>query len=132
MTQCVCRRAPQRRLGLRGQSRPDGGKNNDAKVHGYFFNRAEKANEREWLEEIFGSFFERRVPDGQHKFFCDNAIVFDAFINANDLAYYTIRRKKCFLVHFRGPAELGFAAEARFSFSRYFGSGSRRISTAAD
>ncbi len=55
--------------------------------------------EQEWLEEIFGPFLEERIIDSDHKVVCDNAIVFDGFIDAVDPGYYRqFKGRNAFLV----------------------------------
>jgi hypothetical protein len=52
------------------------------------------------LRRFFEPFIDNHVQDGKHEVVMDNAIVFDAWVYARDLAYYEeFRGKNAFLVH---------------------------------
>jgi hypothetical protein len=63
--------------------------------------QAERPNEREWIDEIFGPYIKEHVYDGNHSIALDNAILFDAFITERPVSYYEMfRGRHAFLVHF--------------------------------
>jgi hypothetical protein len=54
----------------------------------------------DWLMRVFRPFIAENVFDGKHQVVQDNAIVFDAWIYANDPEYYKrFKGKNAFLVH---------------------------------
>jgi len=53
-----------------------------------------------WVMRVFRPFISDVVFDGRHQVVLDNAIVFDAWVYANDLEYYKqFKGKNAFLVH---------------------------------
>jgi hypothetical protein len=57
--------------------------------------------EKEWFEELFSSFIGEEIHDGEHKIVCDDVILIDAFIHANDPEYYKrFKGKNAILMHF--------------------------------
>lgn len=78
-------------------------------------------HEREWIEEIFGPLFNGQVTDGKHELVLDHAILFDAFVYANDLKYYQqFRGKEAFLVHFLDENYEGLYEEIYSNFRGVF------------
>jgi hypothetical protein len=55
---------------------------------------------RGWLKRIFAPYIGEIIYDGRHEIVMDNAIVIDAWVYANDPAYYArFKGKNAFLVH---------------------------------
>lgn len=85
-------------------------------------------HEFEWIDEIFGPYIKEHVYDAEHRVVLDDAILFDAFINRYDPAYYeSFRGRNAFLVHFldesyRGGYEryLNFKGVFRKHWSDFF------------
>jgi hypothetical protein len=77
--------------------------------------------EREWIEEIFGPFFNSQVTDGKHELVLDDAILFDAFVYCNNVSYYEqFRGKNAYLVHFLDENFEGRYEEIYRSFRAVF------------
>jgi hypothetical protein len=63
--------------------------------------QTDDASEMPWVNELYGSFIERHVFDGQRSMIFEHTILFDHFIPANDLAYYEkFKGRDAFLVDF--------------------------------
>jgi hypothetical protein len=79
-----------------------------------------------WLNRIFEPYISNHVFDGAHQMVMDNAILFDAWVYANDPDYYAkFRGKNAFLVHIGDEFyELGVDRYRHFRgvFRNYFSS----------